>query len=204
MATDLLALALLTAAGRIRRRHRGRLGPALRRADGLWRAACGIFRDPRCTSSARCRAASSASRSTRNGQPALCAWRCRRASSISGARRRRAISAPRRFCWPSSPPCSPSINGPEGIRKIAERTHRYAEIFAAARDQASAMRSPPSHSSTRSPCVCRAAPMLSRPRRASSDQSALRRCRHAWRSPSTVDPAQELERLCRLLQDAMR
>ena len=36
------------AAGRIRRRHRGRLVPALRRADGLWRAACGILRDPRC------------------------------------------------------------------------------------------------------------------------------------------------------------
>ena len=32
-------------------------------------------------------------------------------------------------------------NGPEGIRKIARRTHRYAEIFAAALARASAMRS---------------------------------------------------------------
>ena len=44
--------------------------------------------------------ASSASASTRTASR-RCAWRCRRASSTSAARRRRATSAPRRRCWPT-------------------------------------------------------------------------------------------------------
>ena len=40
IAADLLALTLHRLARRSRRRHRHRLGTALRRADGLWRAAC--------------------------------------------------------------------------------------------------------------------------------------------------------------------
>ena len=42
------------------------------------------------------------------------AWRCRRASSTSGARRRPATSAPRRCCSPSWRACTPSTTGPKG------------------------------------------------------------------------------------------
>ena len=48
VAADPLALTLLSAAGRTRRRHRDRLHAALRRADGLWRPARGLYRHPRC------------------------------------------------------------------------------------------------------------------------------------------------------------
>ena len=48
VAADLLALTLLSLARRTRRRHRGRLGAALRRADGLWRAACRLYGGTRC------------------------------------------------------------------------------------------------------------------------------------------------------------
>ncbi len=41
------------------------------------------------------------------------AWRCRPANSISAARRRRRISAPRRCCSPSSPRCMRSITAPK-------------------------------------------------------------------------------------------
>ena len=57
VATDLLALTLLAVAGRVRRRRRGRLGAALRRADGLRRSARGVPRDPRRATSARSPAA---------------------------------------------------------------------------------------------------------------------------------------------------
>ena len=59
-------------------------------------------------SSARCPAASSACPRTRRAAP-RCAWRCRRASSTSAARRPPATSAPRRCCSPSWPRCTPSI-----------------------------------------------------------------------------------------------
>ena len=44
VAADPLALCAADAAGETRRRHRGRLDPALRRADGLWRPACRLYR----------------------------------------------------------------------------------------------------------------------------------------------------------------
>ena len=47
MATDLLALGAADAARRTRRRHRHRLGAALRRAHGLWRPACRLLRHAR-------------------------------------------------------------------------------------------------------------------------------------------------------------
>ena len=40
-------------------------------------------------------------------------------------------------------------NGPEGIRKMAARTHRFAEIFAQRRSPHLAMKSPPNPSSIR-------------------------------------------------------
>ena len=58
--------------------------------------------------SATCRAASSACPKTARVGPG-CAWRCRRVSSTSVAKRRRATSAPLRSCWRSSRRCTPSI-----------------------------------------------------------------------------------------------
>ena len=86
-------------AGRARRRHRDRLGAALRRADGLRRPARGVPVERRTTSAARCRAASSACRATPRARPRS-GSRCRPASSTSAARRRRRTSAPRRCCSP--------------------------------------------------------------------------------------------------------
>ena len=122
MATDLLALTLLDAAGRARRRRRGRQRAALRRAAGLRRPARGVLRDAQTTACARCRAGSSASPRTRTATPRS-AWRCRRASSTSAARRRRATSAPRRCCWRSIASMYAVYHGPEGLRAIAERVH---------------------------------------------------------------------------------
>jgi glycine dehydrogenase len=42
------------------------------------------------------------------------AWHSRPASSTSAARRPRPTSAPRRRCWPSSPPSTPSTTAPTG------------------------------------------------------------------------------------------
>ena len=58
-------------ARRARRRHRHRLGAALRRAARLRRPARRLHGLPRRATSARCRAASSACRATRAGKPAL-------------------------------------------------------------------------------------------------------------------------------------
>ena len=54
-----------------RRGHRGRHHAALRRAARLRRPARGVLRDAATSSSASCRAASSACRATRDGKPAL-------------------------------------------------------------------------------------------------------------------------------------
>ena len=97
VATDLLALTLLRAAGRVRRRHRGRLGAALRRAAGLRRPARGVpghaGRVQRADAGPHRRRVAGRARQAR-----ATAWRCRPASSTSAARRRRATSAPRRCC----------------------------------------------------------------------------------------------------------
>jgi glycine dehydrogenase len=55
-----------------------------------------------------------------------CAWRCRRASSISAARRPPATSARRRPCWPIVAALYAMYHGPAGLRRIAERMHRLA------------------------------------------------------------------------------
>ena len=43
-----------------------------------------------------------------------CAWRCKRASSTSAAKKRPATSAPPRRCWPAWLPCTPFITGRRG------------------------------------------------------------------------------------------
>ena len=98
-------------AGRIRRRHRGRLGAALRRADGLRRSARRLPRHPRRVQAAASRADHRRlARPPRQDRPS--AWRCRPASSTSAARRRPATSAPPRCCSPSWPACTPSTTAP--------------------------------------------------------------------------------------------
>jgi glycine dehydrogenase len=98
VAADLLALTLITPAGRVGRRrvvgNTQRFGVPL--GYGGPHAA---FSRRATSSSGRSRAASSASRVTRAANR-HCAWRCRRASSTSAVRRRRATSAPRRCCSP--------------------------------------------------------------------------------------------------------
>ena len=92
--------------GRLGRRHRRRVGAALRRADGLRRSARRVPGHPRRLRPGRCPAAWSGSAPT---PPAArrCAWPCRPASSTSAGRRPPATSAPRRCCWPTSPACTP-------------------------------------------------------------------------------------------------
>ena len=101
------------AAGRVRRRRRGRQRPALRRADGLRRPARGVLRHQGCVQARH--AGPSGRRVDRPlGQAGLCAWPCRPASSTSAARRPPATSAPRRCCWPTWPAMYAVYHGPEG------------------------------------------------------------------------------------------
>jgi hypothetical protein len=87
------------AARRVRRRHRRRLGAALRRADGLRRPARRLPRHARGAQAADARPHHRRLEATRHGGARPCAWRCRPASSTSAARRRPATSARRRCCW---------------------------------------------------------------------------------------------------------
>ena len=106
VAADLLGLALLKPPGEMGADASAcRWASAARMRRSLPRARC---------SSARCRGGWWACRST---PPATrpCGWRCKPASSISAARRRPPTSAPRRFCWPISPPSMPCGTGPMGF-----------------------------------------------------------------------------------------
>ena len=98
------------AAGRDGRRRRRRQRAAVRRADGLRRTARGVSGDARDV-----RQAGPGPHHRRVGrfprQSAPTAWRCRRASSTSGARRRRRTSARRRRCSRTSRRCTACITG---------------------------------------------------------------------------------------------
>ena len=154
-----------SAPGRAGRRHRRRVGPALRRAHGLRRAARRVPGHPRRLRPVAARAAWSGSAPTPPAAP-RCASPCRPVSSTSAGRRRPATSAPRRCCWPTSPACTPCGTAPTGSRRIAERVHRLTSILAAAlRDgghrgrQRHVVRHP-------ARCGCRAGRPRSSPRRA--------------------------------------
>ena len=101
------------AARRDGRRRRVRQLAAVRRADGLRRAARGVLRDAR-----EARAAGARPHHRRVGRRARAtaptACRCRRASSTSAARRRRRTSARRRRCSPTWPASTPSITARRG------------------------------------------------------------------------------------------
>jgi glycine dehydrogenase len=97
--------------GRVRRRCRRRLRPALRRADGLRRPARRVSSPPRTPSSARCPAASSACRRTSTATRP-CASPSARASNTSAATRPRPTSAPPRSSSASWRRCMPSTTVP--------------------------------------------------------------------------------------------
>ncbi len=86
-------------ARRARRGHRHRLGATFWRADGLWRAARGLYGGARC---AQALAARPHRRPLRGfaRDAGLPSRACRPASSTSAARRRPPTSAPRRCCSP--------------------------------------------------------------------------------------------------------
>ena len=103
-----------------RRRRRG-VGPAVRRAAGFGGPHAAYMAVAR---RARARAARPPGRGLdrRRGTPPT-GWHCRPANSTSAGRRPPATSAPHRCCWPSWPPCTPSITAPSGLRGIARRVH---------------------------------------------------------------------------------
>ena len=120
---------LLRPPGRVRRRHRRRLQPALRRAHGLRRAA------RRLPGHARRAQAPDAGPHRgrlegRRGPARPTGWPCRRASSTSGATRPRATSAPPRCCSRSWRACTRSITGPRGSTAIARRVHALTALLA--------------------------------------------------------------------------
>jgi glycine dehydrogenase len=51
-------------------------------------------------------------------------------NSTSAERRRRPTSARRKCCWPTSPGLYAAWHGPQGLRRIAERIHRYTCLAA--------------------------------------------------------------------------
>jgi glycine dehydrogenase len=162
------------------RRHRARLIAALRRADGLRRPARRLLRLPR-----RAQAFRAGPHHRRLGrcarQQARCAWRCRRASSTSAARRPTPTSAPRRCCWPTWPACTPSITARKGLKTIAGRIHRLAAILAAGLKRAG-VKVLTSASSTRSRSISSARARFTRPRAGLQPAPRLRHRRAASRS----------------------
>ena len=125
-ATDLLALTLLDAAGRARRRHRDRLGAALRRADGLRRPARRVpvaqGRLPPPDAGPHHRRVARRARARPRS-----ASRCRRASSTSAARRRRRNICTAQVLLAVMASMYAVYHGPDGLRAIARaraRVHR--------------------------------------------------------------------------------
>lgn len=107
VAADFMALVLLTAPGK----QGADIVLALRNALAYRWVMVARTRHslpPKMNSNAPCQAVLSASQKTRRATP-RCAWRCRRASSISVARKRTPISVLHRSCWPTSPACMPFI-----------------------------------------------------------------------------------------------
>ena len=85
-------------ARRTRRRYRDRIGAALWRADGLWRAARRLHGGARCAEALAARPHRRAVGGFARGSRPI-GWRCKPASSISAAKKPPPTSAPRRCCW---------------------------------------------------------------------------------------------------------
>ena len=156
----------------------------------------------RTRTSATCPAGSSASRRTpRAARPT--AWRCRRASSTSGATRPRATSARRRCCSRSWPRCTPSTTARRACQAIARRVHA-AGALPAARPAAARLRRGPrallrhaarAHERRAGPRDPGARPgeghqpALATTTARSASRSTRRRCRRTWPTCSRPSPA---------------
>ena len=114
VASDLLALTLLVPPGEMGADAVDRQLAAVRRAARVRWAARGVSRHPRAVRPAGGRADHRLV-GRRDRPPARCAWRSRRGSSTSAARRRRPTSAPPRRCSPTSRRCMRCITGRRGF-----------------------------------------------------------------------------------------
>ena len=132
----------------------------------------------------------------RHGQPGATAWRCRRASSTSAARRPPATSAPRRCCWPTIASMYAVYHGPEGLQAIAERVHALTAILAAGLAQLGVER--------RTADVLRHAELRHRRshrqrctrRRATPASTCARSTRRTWACRSTKPPRAPTSKRC--------
>ena len=129
VAADLLSLTVLRPPGEFGGGLGGGQRAAIRGAAGLRRAARGLLCDARRIQAAYAGADCGGVARIRAGVR-RCGWRSRRASNISGARRRRATFARRRRCWRAWRRCTRVITGRAGCGRSRERIHRLTAVLA--------------------------------------------------------------------------
>ena len=128
VAADFMALVLLTAPGKTGRGYCLWLSPAFRRADGLRRPARGVLWREKMNLNVPCQAELSAYRKMPPVTP-RCAWRCRPASSISAAKANSNICTSQ-VLLANIASLYAVFHGPAGLKRIASRIHRLADILA--------------------------------------------------------------------------
>ena len=170
------------------RRRRGGQLPALRRADGLRRSARRLPGHRATSSSARCRAGWSASRSTPPAAGAAPGAADPRAAHPPGEGDQ-STSAPPRCCWPSCRRSTPCTTAPTGCGASPSGSTRSPPSLAAGLRRRRGRGRHTTPSSTRSPCAVpgRADDVVAAAARR-RHQPAPRRRRHASASPSTRRP----------------
>ena len=122
-ATDLLALALLTAPGRVGRGHRHRFGATLWRAVRFRRPARRFHGLQGRLQAQHGRPSWSACRKTHKAIP-RCAWRCKRANSTSAGEKATSNICTAQVLLAVMAGMYAVWHGPAGIRRIAERVQR--------------------------------------------------------------------------------